>query len=647
VLEYAILIRAAHYVTLFVAAGALAFSAFVAVPSFAGMGTPAVFERAGRRQHRLVIAAGLGALVTAVLWLVVETQSMSGRPLEAALSPALLVQVLRGTSFGQIWILRLALLAMLVLVTILPPARWREIAGAGLGLAAAATLAFAGHAAAANLWSRAADMLHLVLAALWIGSLPPLADLLRAAARGPAEASEIMARCCRRFSVLGMICVTGLLGTGIVNAWSLVGSLPAFIGTAYGRLLAVKITLFLGMIAFAAVNRGSLTPALEETGAAAQHAARRLARNALLELALGALILLDVGALGISVPAAHDQILWPLPVTWSLDVVVGDPMKQGIALAASVLALVGIGAAFRAASALNHPVRWLAGGGALTAGAALVAGVTLSEAAVPTFYLNSPLPYSVGTVAAGARVFADQCARCHGPMGYGDGPAAKSLPVKPADLARQHVGHHTDGTLFWWVSHGKGENAMPAFADALDAPARWQALAFLHATHDAETARAQGPIPDPALRAPAPDFWFERGGNAQQSLSALRGSWAVLLVFYTLPDSQARLDALMRAEQRLSLAGLRVIAVPLGEASATGRIFAPADPELASVYRLFERGGMDVSRTHREFFIDHWGYLRARWLANDGPDPEKLLAMLDAIDREPEPPPPSSSGHSH
>ena len=39
---------------------------------------------------------------------------------------------------------------------------------------------------------------------------------------------------------------------------------------------------------------------------------------------------------------------------------------------------------------------------------------------------------------------------------------------------------------------------MPAFADVLDEPQRWEAIGFLHAQFDAETARRLGPRIDPA-----------------------------------------------------------------------------------------------------------------------------------------------------
>src|SRR5439155_16709858 len=134
-------------------------------------------------------------------------------------------------------------------------------------------------------------------------------------------------------------------------------------------------------------------------GSASREAARRLARNALIEAALGLLILLDVGALGISVPAAHDQVSWPLPITWGLEAVKAKPLWESAAATAAVLAGIGL---VRAVFAALRGRPGIALGGVVALAGLALGGVALSERAVPTVYLNSPLPYSVASVAAGA-----------------------------------------------------------------------------------------------------------------------------------------------------------------------------------------------------------------------------------------------------
>src|SRR5262249_56246288 len=126
------------------------------------------------------------------------------------------------------------------------------------GRAFGAAVVHSGHAAATAGWlgtfHRAADGLHLIAASAWLGGLLPLALLLAAARR--EEISVALARdATLRFSTLGLISVGALIATGIVNGWILAGSVPALIGTDYGRLLLPKVPLFLALAAVAPLNR--------------------------------------------------------------------------------------------------------------------------------------------------------------------------------------------------------------------------------------------------------------------------------------------------------------------------------------------------------------------------------------------------------
>ena len=98
-----------------------------------------------------------------------------------------------------------------------------------------------------------------------------------------------------------------LAATGIVNAWILVGSFHALLVTEYGRLLMLKIIVFVVMLMLAAVNRFALTPRLAaSTGHEPRlEVLRRLTRNSTIEIALGFVIFAMVGMLGTLHPAIH------------------------------------------------------------------------------------------------------------------------------------------------------------------------------------------------------------------------------------------------------------------------------------------------------------------------------------------------------
>lgn len=110
-----------------------------------------------------------------------------------------------------------------------------------------------------------ADVVHLFAAGAWIGAIAALCALLF----GPRTALDadriaLLHRALSDFASTGTIIVGLILLTGIVNVWIIVGisnvfSLP---NHAYGRLLLVKIALFVAMLCLAAGNRFRLSPAL-------------------------------------------------------------------------------------------------------------------------------------------------------------------------------------------------------------------------------------------------------------------------------------------------------------------------------------------------------------------------------------------------
>src|SRR3546814_16044212 len=66
------------------------------------------------------------------------------------------------------------------------------------------------------------------------------------------------------FATAGTVIVGLVIVTGIVNSYALIGpqNMSGLFQSAYGQLLLIKLVLFGLMLALAASNRFSLTPAL-------------------------------------------------------------------------------------------------------------------------------------------------------------------------------------------------------------------------------------------------------------------------------------------------------------------------------------------------------------------------------------------------
>jgi hypothetical protein len=111
-------------------------------------------------------------------------------------------------------------------------------------------------------------------------------------------------------------------------------------------------------------------------------------------------------------------------------------------------------------------------------GGYLVLRVVLVDA-YPTTYLANPMPSTPEAIAQGQHVFQQHCAVCHGRYGHGDGPAAARLTPPPADLTAAHVDDHTDGDLFWWLTHGIAGTAMPPWQAQLSEPERWMVVHYI------------------------------------------------------------------------------------------------------------------------------------------------------------------------
>jgi copper resistance protein D len=307
--------RAIHFAATIALTGVAFFVVFILDPAARRAGDPRT-SKALRAPLAAIAWTSLAfALLSGAAWLVLTAASMSGQSVAEAMAPNVLWTVLSQTDFGNAWLLRLVLACAIaaVLVPLLSQSArpaWLKTAAVILSAGFVGALASAGHAIGGQgvegVLHPIADVLHLIAAAAWLGTLVPLALLLGPAASDAAALATVRTATLR-FSTLGIVSVGTLLLTGMINTWYLVGSPAALTGTDYGRLLLVKIVLFLIMVTIASVNRLELADRLveEQSPAAVNNARRRLRRNATIEASIGLVIIAIVALLGTLPPASH------------------------------------------------------------------------------------------------------------------------------------------------------------------------------------------------------------------------------------------------------------------------------------------------------------------------------------------------------
>ena len=305
-----VLTRAIHFAASASVAGVLTFRSVVARPM---LRTSA--EGHASVQAQLIRLAWLGlavAVATGIVWLTLATMMLAGITFGEAMRSGAMLVVVDETQFGLVSEIRAGLAILLAACLALDRFAFAQWLGLAASLALVAAIAWTGHAGATlgalGDLHLAADGLHLLAAAAWIGGLVGLGIVFGVGRHRPAyEWAPLQFDAVRRFSILGIVSVAVLIVSGAVNSWILVGSVHALLVTDYGRLLLLKIAAFVAMVGLAAINRLSLTPQLaaDAKGGAEPNALAALKRNTLIEIVLGLAIFVIVGVLGTLHPAIH------------------------------------------------------------------------------------------------------------------------------------------------------------------------------------------------------------------------------------------------------------------------------------------------------------------------------------------------------
>jgi putative copper resistance protein D len=293
--EALVLLRLVHFAAAMAGFGGAAFRLYALDRD--GADEPAAVASFDRWLARLLRSGALVMLVSALAIVPCVAGLMAGEASEA-FDPATVAEVLSSTAFGRVWCWHLLFATVMLISAGVAAHRhtltliWATLALASLG--------WVGHAAGGGGWigigHQVNQSAHLLAAGLWLGGLVPLGWLVGRARRAQQDGFAALARqALPPFSQMGYAAVAAIAVTGTVNAVLLVGGFEALLVTPYGRLLSLKIVLYLAMVAIALRNRLRLMPRLVAPQTGTESA---LYRSVVVEQAIGLAILAVVSLLG-------------------------------------------------------------------------------------------------------------------------------------------------------------------------------------------------------------------------------------------------------------------------------------------------------------------------------------------------------------
>jgi putative copper export protein/mono/diheme cytochrome c family protein len=611
------LLRGTHVAALVSLFGTLVFLTLVAPAAVAEATQDA--PRLRRRLLRVARISAAVALTIGIAWIAVESAVIAGAGNVVMTLHALPVVALR-TQYGH-WLLVRGVL-LLVVLPLLRPWRAGNAVATVVAAIALAVQPILGHAGALGgsigTTLTISEVLHLLAAGAWLGGLLPLFITIGTLPHNAA------ATACRSFTPVGLSAVLVLGGTATVQVAEFMGGLPGLFGTGYGHIALVKLGLFVVLLALAAMNRLALTDRL--AGTAPDAARRHMRMSVATEAVLGIFVVLTAGFLASHAPGTHEQPAWPFAWRPSFSAFSEPVLRNEVTFAllaagtAVIIALIGV---------VWRKARWPALALAvITLALAIPHLDLLFVEAYPTSYFTSPTEFAATAIVHGAKLFAANCVACHGTEGRGDGPSAKSLPLHPADLTAEHFWAHSDGELFWFISHGfatsDGRLAMPGFDTVLSSEARWDLIDYLRARNAGESMRKTGKWSHSLA---IPQFDIACADGRTLDLDDLRGR---VLRIIAVSDDEASAPVPPAGVMTINLT--RKQTAKLDPASCVA-----SEPETWTAFAILS-GVPSEALAGEQVLIDQNAWLRAAWRPGEPGDwtnPQTLGATIRDIAAHP------------
>jgi copper transport protein len=560
-------------------------------------------------------------------------------PAERPIDYATLVEFTTGTVVGKAWAatqLVSLLFAGLAASRLFVASDLLDRITLWTGIAVIAIVSVTGHAIDDTLpiYTQVSFLLHTGAGLTWLGGLLGLIWWMMTARGKPPEVAHRLAE---RWSLVAKIAMGIVVVSGVALAWENVASFPNLLATPYGRLLTLKLSFLCAvlLIALALVRYNSQPAGNFDT--------QWYSRVASVEAVFGVSLLFLAGWIAVITPASHEvDLYWPLPfrfswaATWGYKVPAYSPTWWW-GVAGLALAVVGAGLWFapkwRNWRLYSTPAAALAGIACLL--------VSVSVEAYPDTYNDPTEDYTAESILRGQTTFAANCTGCHGTDGEGKGPMAKDLKVPPADLTAPHVGTHTIGDIFHWLTSGGQSGVMPAFAEQLQPDDRWDIINFLLILSSTSQSRFIGPK-GMIQWLIAPDFALIDPADEVTTLAKLRGTPTLLSFARCAGENDDRkIESLRLAGETVKSENANHVTVYDAACPGALKSREPSHPKaVESAYSIINRYpnepySVEIPEAH--FLLDRSGYVRARFrsFAADDASVGQLKAQIELMKAEP------------
>ena len=390
-------------------------------------------------------------VVIGLLLILVTTAAQVTGNITNAMQPDILLDIVKNTQVGHIWLTRISLALLLVAAVFYlkfsKRSRWRYLLCGSFAALPLIAGSFASHIAAEEFSVIAMLLyaLHIILAGIWLGALPAFLILMFVYIKNEnnKKADNLDIQTLTRFSRIAFPVMLLILATGIFVAdRTFDDRYAALVATPYGWLLDAKLVLLAIILMIAAKVRSNLMPKFvqNESVESSITTASRIRKWVRIEFVFALGLLLFATILSNTTPAKVASIdHWPFSFRLSFDATWGvtSVMLQfwiGVAIFFMACVAIQLGRVrqWNFKRLVFIPLTLM-----ITSFAVALPPIAIE--AYPETYRRTPVPFDAVSIANGAMLYKENCVTCHGPQGKGNGILSRTMSTMLPDMLVEQI----------------------------------------------------------------------------------------------------------------------------------------------------------------------------------------------------------------